>query len=105
MVIYDITVADATKAGEFEGFMLEDIFPGIPKSVSRLGQVDELILLRGSNTETSNQFIWIVDGVINKVPGDAISKIEAFGARVSNRNDWTESGRWVRETAPPQPEG
>jgi hypothetical protein len=104
MVIYEITVTDTTKADEFEGFMLDDIFPGIPKSVSRLGQVDGLVLLRGANTETSNQFIWMVGGVINKVPGDAISKIEAFGARVSNRNDWTESGRWVQDSAPRQPE-
>ena len=104
MVIYEITVTDTTKADEFEGFMLDDVFPGIPKNVSRLGQVDGLILLRGANTETSNQFIWMVGGVINKVPGDAIGKIEAFGVRVSNRNDWTESGRWDQDSASPQSE-
>lgn len=104
MLIYEITVTDATKTGEFETFMLTDIFPGVPKSVSRLGQVDGLILLRGANTETSNQFIWMVGGVINKVPGDALSKIESFGAQVSTRNDWTESGRWVPDSTPPQAE-
>ena len=85
--------------------MLNEIFPGNPKSLSRSGQVHEVIfLLRGANTETSNQFIWMVDGVINKVPGDAIRKIQTFGARVSERNDWTESGRWDQESAPPQSE-
>jgi len=101
MVIYDITVPDATRAEEFPDFMLNDIFTGIQKSVSRTGQVDKLILLRGDNTETANQFIWIVSGILNAVPDDAISKIEAFGARISNRNDSTEIARWVREDSTP----
>ena len=81
--------------------MLEDIFPGIPKSVSRLGQVDgsfsSEVPIRKHQISSSG---W---STVIKVPGDAISKIEAFGARVSNRNDWTESGRWVRESTRPSP--
>ena len=37
MVIYNITVADTTKAGEFEGFMLEDIFSRNPEKRIAVG--------------------------------------------------------------------
>ena len=97
-----IRLAQHVSAEDFETFMLEDVFPAIPKESLRTGQVTGLRLIRGNNSGeqgNENDYLWLIYGTING--GAAINQLDrlsAFGAEVRaegvNAGDYREVGRW-----------
>src|SRR3954468_9883338 len=99
-------VADRSSE-DFQRFMLEEVFPAVPKGVSRAGQVTGLRLMAGNNSgETGNEreYLWEVFGTVNG--GAALSQLErirAFGAEApletAQGGDYVEVGRWTADDA------
>ena len=92
---------------DFERFMLDDVFPAVPKGLSRTGQVTGMRLMAGNNSgETGNErdYLWTVFGTVNG--GAALSQLErisAFGAEASletaQGGSYVEIGRWTTDDA------
>lgn len=95
MMIYSIKLSKRKDEGEFEKFLLEEIFPAVDKRSLRNGQINELVLLKGNNTGRTNEYLWLVSGGVNGgAANNQIEKIKAFGARVTPMLDLVEIGRW-----------
>jgi hypothetical protein len=94
-----IRLPEGVSAEDFEKFMLEDVFPAIPKESSRSGQVSGLRLFRGNNVENLKDYLWVVYGTVNGGPARGqLERIEAFGAQVSDEGvrdgEYVEAARW-----------
>jgi hypothetical protein len=103
MLVYDVRLPKDRRAATFERFMRDAYIPAVHKSPTRVGQVNELMLLRCEPTSTRHKFLWLVDwsGLPNgqpmgvRVDDEKVSrKFEAFGATVKRLDAWDEVGRW-----------
>lgn len=98
MMIYSIKLSKKKDEGEFEKFMLDEVFPAVDKGSLRNGQVTGLVLLKGNNTGRTNEYLWLVHGGVNGgAANQQVDKIKEFGARVSPLLDFVERGRWFAE--------
>lgn len=100
ITVYSIELLEAGQGKSFYEFMHNEIFPGVYKGVTRTGKVTGLVLLAGNIVGRSHEYLWLVYGK-SLIHGGAargqIEKIEAFGAKVSPIQDFTESIRWFAE--------
>jgi hypothetical protein len=64
MIIYEIKLPEGQDAEVFTEFMKKEYFPGIFTGQTRVGQVQELLLLQGrtetNESETDHHFFWQV---------------------------------------------
>lgn len=98
VTIYTIKLSKRVKEEDFEKFMIEKVFPSIPKGATRLGQVTGLTLLKRDNTGHTNEYYWMVYGAINGGPAnEQVDRIKAFGGRVSRGLMYVEASSWSSE--------
>jgi hypothetical protein len=98
MMFISIALSKGKDEQAFERFMMEEIFPAIPKYMRRDGQVTGLVLLKGNNTGHTNEYLWLVYGAING--GAAVQQIEAietYGATVTPMIDYVECSSWFAD--------
>jgi hypothetical protein len=104
--IYMVTLNKGVEAKAFAKFMVEEVFPGIAaRGQTRIGKVNFLQLLRGSNTSlgsgsgNQDEFLWLVDGNVGGIVGGGgfVEKVEQYGARVKHLGDFSEAGVWRSE--------
>jgi hypothetical protein len=102
MMIYSIRLSKRKNEGDFEKFMLGQVFSAVDKSSRRDGQITSLVLLKGNNTGHTNEYMWLVDGGVNGgAANQQVDAIRAFGARVSPVLDFVECGRWSAQGEDP----
>lgn len=95
MMIYSIKLSKGKDESDFETFMLDEVFPAVDKGSRRDGQITGLVLLKGNNTGSTNEYLWLVEGGVNGgAARQQVEKIEAFGAKVKPMQDFVELGRW-----------
>ena len=98
MMIYSVTLSKDKNENEFERFMLDDVFPAVDKRSRRDGQISSLVLLKGNNTDHTNEYLWFVEGGVNGgAARQQVDRIEAYGAVVVPMLDFVEIGRWPAE--------
>lgn len=62
MTIYKIILNKRKDEASFEAFMLNEVFTAVNKSQGRAGKITSLKLLKGNNTGSTNQYLWLVEG-------------------------------------------
>jgi hypothetical protein len=100
-----IRLPEQVPAEDFETFMLEDVFPAIPKGAGRAGQITSLRLFGGNNSGPSgnlNDYLWLISGAVNGIPAtQQLDRIRSFGAEAPAEGvqggDYREVGRWDAE--------
>lgn len=98
MTVYSIKLSKRKDEGDFEKFMRDEVFPAVDKRPLRNGEITGLVLLKGNNTERTNEYLWLVTGGVNGgAANQQVKKIEAYGARVTPMFDYVEVGRWDAE--------
>jgi hypothetical protein len=99
MRFFAITLSPGKNERAFERFMLEEIFPTIPKNMRRDGQVTGLVLLKGNNTGRTNEYLWLVYGGINGgAASQKVEAIEAFGTTVTRMPSYSHCGSWFADS-------
>jgi hypothetical protein len=98
ITVYSIKLSEDNNRKDFGAFMRNEIFPEVYKGVTRLGQITGLVLLSGNTTSNVGEYLWLVYGAMDGGAARShIDKIKAFGAQVSQMDDFVESIRWVAE--------
>ena len=102
-----LRLPDQVAAEAFEAFMLEEIFPAIPKEAGRSGRLTGLRLMRGDNSgESGNltEYLWVISGLVNGNPAtQQLERIRAFGVEAPatglRAGDYHEVGRWSADAS------
>ncbi len=93
-VIYTIQLPQHVNEQDFERFMREEVFPAmIEAGPTRLGQVSEIRFFKGDTVGHTNEYLWLVDGVLGIAPG-ILDQIATFGAQASAVGRYAELEQW-----------
>ena len=103
MLTYEIRLPKDKDADAFAAFMRDEYFPAVHKGPTRIGQVTDLVLLRGEATNTAHKFLWLVgwSGLTGqaqsgpRVDDEAVlGKLKSFGASMRRPTVWDEVAAW-----------
>jgi hypothetical protein len=100
ITVYSIELTERKNEEKFYDFMLNELFPAIPKKMTRTGQVTRLVLLQSNIFGHSHEYLWLVYGdelIDGGAARNQINRIETFGAKVSPIQDFVECVRWSIE--------
>lgn len=109
--VFEIELPREKDPDKFVAFMQDEYMPAVHMGPTRVGQVDELKLLRaaapggvvegdeGTSAETGHRFLWLVDWHGLSPPGarlddeKVLRKFERFGATIKDEASWQEVAR------------
>jgi hypothetical protein len=102
-IIYQITIPKQHDVEAFVTFMRDEYFPAVHKGPTRVGQVTNLVLLRGvtARHERTSRFLLqvgfngLATGGVRVDDEEVQRKFESFGASIEKRRAYDEVAVWA----------